>query len=72
MPEIFLTPASSNVSQAEYDDVTQVLTITFNDGAMYDYFDVPPETYRGLKHARSAGAYVNSSIKDVFEFERVG
>lgn len=38
---------------------------------IYDYKDVPEETYQVMKKATSKGTYLNKYIKGNFEFEKV-
>ena len=68
MAETFIFRRSSNLSEAQYDSQTQELTVTFQDGAEYTYENVPPETYRGLTLAGSAGQFFHRHIRDRFSF----
>jgi hypothetical protein len=68
MAETFIFRRSSNLSEAQYDSETSALTITFVDGSEYTYENVPPETYRGLTLARSAGQFFHRHIRDRFNF----
>jgi hypothetical protein len=60
---------SSNLSTATYDPDSQTLTIEFNDGSSYDYFNVPQSLYRGLTLAVSAGKYFHAHIRDRFAYQ---
>lgn len=64
-------PGSSNLSSATYDPDVENLTISFNSGDSYVYFNVPPAVYRSLTLAGSAGAYFNRNIKQRFAYERL-
>lgn len=57
------TPKSSNVARSEYDDQTRVLTVHFHSGGVYDYADVPPEKWNGLRGSDSPGKFINTHIK---------
>lgn len=61
---------SSMILDAQWED--GVLTIIFNTGAIYAYYDVPKEVYDELLAAPSAGRYLNENVKGVYEYERVG
>jgi hypothetical protein len=63
-------PGSSNLASASYDPETQVLTIEFRSGGVYEYTSVPPEMYQGLQRAPSAGKYWNHH-KDSYNYQEV-
>ncbi len=42
----------------------RVLEVEFTNGAVYQYFDVPPEVYRGLMAAESHGRYFDQHVRD--------
>ena len=69
--ETFIFRGSSNLAQASYDPETQELIIAFQSGDEYSYSNVPVETYRGLTHASSAGAYFHRQIKGRYADEPV-
>ena len=46
-----------------YDQERQILEIEFANGAVYRYFDVPAEVYRGLKAAESHGQYFHQHVR---------
>jgi hypothetical protein len=54
------TTASSGILDFEYQQ--QVLKITFADGNVYEYFDVPKEVYRKLINADSPGRFARRHI----------
>lgn len=54
-----------------YDPDNSRLHIKFVSGLEYDYKDVPPEIYKGLKIAGSKGRYLNLIIKGKYEFDRI-
>lgn len=57
--------SSSLLSSVGYDPAEQLLEIELNDGKIYQYTDVPAETYRGLMDAESHGRYFNHHIRDL-------
>ncbi len=61
---------SSNVASVGYDAPSQTLEIEFNDGAIYQYFDVPQAIYDGLRSADSPGRYVHQQIRGVYRYAR--
>ncbi|MCX7429196.1 MAG: KTSC domain-containing protein [Planctomycetia bacterium] len=46
-----------------YDEDQQTLEIEFTNGAVYRYFDVPAEVYRGLMAAESHGRYFHEHVR---------
>ncbi|WP_166417453.1 KTSC domain-containing protein [Cochlodiniinecator piscidefendens] len=66
-----ISVSSSNVSAVGYDSDTSTLQIQFNDGSLYQYFDVPEHIFDGLRTADSAGRYLHQNVKGVFRYSRV-
>lgn len=62
---------SSNIVSVGYDHATSTLEVEFVGGAVYQYSQVPAETYVGLTQAESAGAYFAAEIKGKFEYRKV-
>lgn len=69
---------SSKLNALGYDPETMTLRAEFSTGALYDYYDVPPEKYMGLVAAQSLGTYFGTNIigsdrkNPNFKFEKVG
>ena len=63
--------ASSNLVRCRYDDANTVLEIEFKGGRIYQYFDVPQNTFEGLVQAPSKGKFFNEMIKNSFRYARV-
>ena len=55
---------SSALRSIGYDQEQRVLEIEFTNGAVYQYFDVPREVYRGLMAAESHGRYFHQHVRD--------
>lgn len=70
MSEWILTPQSSNVARFRYDAASQVLTVEFNSGGRYNYYDVPEYIFEGMKTADSTGRYLNAEIKGHYRYAR--
>ena len=70
MGEWIATPQSSNVARFSYEVATQILTVEFNGGSRYDYYDVPDHIFEGMKNADSIGKYLNSEIKGHYRYAR--
>jgi len=62
---------SSNLKSGEYDTVTKKLKITFNNGAVYEYDEVPHETFSEMNISESQGKYFNQNISRKFNYIRL-
>jgi hypothetical protein len=60
---------SSNLRSVGYED--NILEIEFQDGGVYQYFDVPKPIYDGLIQAESPGKYFWANIRGAFRYARV-
>lgn len=67
--ETFVFRGSSNLAEASYDPQVENLTIKFQDGSDYLYFNVEPSTYRSLTLAASPGQYFHRQIKGRYSYE---
>ncbi len=70
MSDWISTPESSNVAGFSYEEANQVLTVEFNSGARYDYYDVPQHIFEGMEVAVSKGKYLNAEIKGHYRYAR--
>lgn len=61
---------STNISRARWDASSLVMEIEFQNGRVYQYFDVPEAIFNGLCAAGSAGTYFNENIKGAFRYAR--
>ena len=64
--------SSSNLSSVGYDVKTKTLEIQFNDGSIYQYYQVPQDVYVGLMKAESHGKYFYAVIQNSFQYKKVG
>lgn len=62
---------SSNISSIGYDNGDSVLEVEFNNGAIYQYFDVPQHIHEEIMTAESIGGYLARNVKGHFRFSRV-
>ena len=70
MSEWILAPESSNIIRYSYEETNQILTVEFNSGSRYDYYDVPTHIFEGMKTADSKGKYLNSNVKGHYRYAR--
>lgn len=54
-----------------YDHNQAVLHLEFCDGTVYQYFQVPRQTYQDLLQADSKGTYFNRYVRRVFRYARL-
>ena len=67
-----LTPVkSSTVAKVGYNPETSELLVEFSSGAQYRYEAVEPEVYSALLGAESVGKFLNSNIKEKYEFQKI-
>lgn len=69
MPTVHTT-RSGLISEIDYDEATEELTLTLK-GGMYKYFDVPKQVFSDLLSADSAGKYFHSNIRGKFKTEKL-
>ena len=62
--------SSSNLNAVGFENGT--MRILFNSGGLYEYYNVPDSTYRGLMSAGSAGSYFHAFIKGRYSESRIG
>lgn len=63
---------STSMISVGYDMVSRILEVEFVDGEIYQYLEVPEETYQGLLTAESKGRYFNLVIKPLgFEYRQL-
>lgn len=70
MGEWIDTPESSNLQRFMYNEESQVLTVEFKNGGVYEYYDVPVNIYEGLVNADSKGSYLYHYIKGSFRYSK--
>ena len=62
---------SSNLKSASYDTSTKVLTTAFNNGSIYQYYDVPWELFTKFRMAESQGKYFNMNISKNYKYKKI-
>ena len=64
--------ASSNIVSVGYDENSQTLEVEFNDGAVYQYYNVGQNIFDEFIKAPSKGKFFAFQIKNAFPYSRVG
>lgn len=62
---------SSNIKGGKYNITNKKLEITFNNGMVYEYEDVPHEIFAELNLAESQGKYFNTNIAKKYVYKKV-
>jgi len=62
---------SSNVAEVGYDMDTMILEVAFQNGTVYQYFDVPESIYQELLRSDSVGTFLNQQIKNSYRYAKV-
>ena len=66
------TMPSTSIRKFEYDSETRVLSVWFvTSGRHYEFMEVPPGIFAGLKSAFAKGRYFNDHIRNRFVFRLV-
>jgi hypothetical protein len=64
--------ASSNIASVGYDVATETLEIEFTNSSIYQYYNVTQGLYEQFKAAPTKGVFLNTYIRNVYPFSRVG
>lgn len=65
-----ITVDSSNIAAVGYDLDSEILQVEFNNGSLYQYFDVPESIFIGLRDADSPGGYLAANVKGVYRYSK--
>lgn len=64
--------ASSNIASMGYDAGSETLEVEFNNGSIYQYFNVPMHLFDQLLAAGSKGQFMHLYIRNAYPYSRVG
>jgi hypothetical protein len=62
---------STVIQSFDYDASRQVLKVVFLSGSIYEYLQVPEETFLRMKTSTAKGEFLNRIIKKEFPFRKV-
>lgn len=71
MSEWIETPESSTIVRIGYDAEAQIMTVEFQKSGTYNYFDIPPHIFEGIRNAPSKGQYLAQQVKGSYRYARV-
>ena len=63
--------SSTDVASIGYDPVSRTLEVEFRSGGLYDYLDVPENSFHQLMNAPSKGRFLNDHVKPRFRFRKL-
>jgi hypothetical protein len=63
-PTPSINPPRPRTQGAGYSRETQTLRIKFREGAVYEYYDVPPNVWRNFQRVKSPGRAVNRVLNN--------
>lgn len=64
--------SSSNIASIGYDPNTETLEVEFNNGTVYQYYNVGAALNNQLMQAPSKGQFLNTYIRNAYPYSRVG
>jgi KTSC domain len=62
---------SRHLNTGQYDEETQVLSLQFYNGAVYNYYGVPRTTVDKLFQTGSSQEYFNDHIRDRYSYRKM-
>jgi hypothetical protein len=62
---------SSNLKSASFNTESEDLTVTFNNGAIYEYNKVPWNKFTKFRMAESQGKYFSTEIAKKFKYNKL-
>jgi len=62
---------SSNIKKTVYDTSNKSLIATFNNGAEYEYENVPHQIYTKFRIAESQGKFFNTEISKKYKYKKI-
>jgi len=68
--KVIVTYNSSTIDKIVYDTSTNILTVYFSKGNIYEYYDVPHETLVKINGADSSGKAFMTEIKQ-FTYKKI-
>jgi hypothetical protein len=63
--------SSSNIRSVGYDEKARTLEVEFNNGAIYQYSNVPADIFRRLLSASSPGSFFKDNVEEDYSCRRV-
>lgn len=61
---------SSNIKQTTYDTEKKILSVTFVNNLVYEYYDVPHSEYTKFRMSESQGQYFAKNISKKYKYAK--
>ena len=62
---------SSNMKSASYNTETKTLSITFNNGSIYEYYEFPWNKFAEFRRSPSQGKFFYTDVNGKYEYKKV-
>ena len=62
---------STNIKKTEYDTESKKLLVTFNNGALYEYDEVPRQLYTQFRMTESQGKFFSTKISKNYKYKKI-
>jgi len=62
---------STNINKTEYDTESKKLLVTFNNGALYEYDEVPHQLYTQFRMTESQGKFFSTKISKIYKYKKI-
>jgi hypothetical protein len=69
--EIMVEINSSNLKKASYNTESKLLTVTFNNGSIYEYYEFPWDKFTKFRMSESQGKFLNTNINGKYNYKKV-
>lgn len=63
--------SSSNVRSIRYENELQILEVTFHNGGIYQYYDIPMQVSQNFEQAPSKGKFLAAYIKGHYRYGKI-
>ena len=62
---------SSNLKSASYNTESKILTVTFNNSSIYEYYEVPWAVFAKFRMSESQGKFFNTNISRSYKYKKI-
>ena len=62
---------SSNLKSAGFNTETETLTITFNNGSIYEYYEFPWDKFTKFRMSESQGKFFTTDISKKYQYKKL-
>lgn len=63
-PTPSINPPRPRTQGLGYSRDTKTLRVKFREGAVYEYYDVPPNVWRNMQRVKSPGKFINRTLNN--------